>query len=156
MKLTSSCNEESGPPKQSPSKSLTYIPPQPDFLFMIKGIKSHNDDSILKLVKSVWQSNKAQIIIEDIIEAINKDLCPKVRGNIQNFLNSIYLKHLNFKIKGNIDIPCFNIYADGQHILNNEIWIYVTPIFIFSSICTTGLRYCFYRTLLGICRYLDG
>ena len=31
----------------------------------------------------------------------------------------------------------------------------VMPTFVSSSICTTGPCYCFYQTLLGICRYLD-
>jgi len=100
-------------------------PPQPNFLFMIKGFKTGDDTSILQMVKATWQSNDAQNIVEDIVEAFNEDCHPEIKGNIQSFLTSVSIKRLKFKTKGGINAPHFNIYADGNFILDDDIWVHL-------------------------------
>ena len=100
-------------------------PPQPDFLFTLKGFKTRDETTILNSVKTVWQSTEAQNLIEDVAETFDEDSRHEIRNNIQAFLNSSYIKCLKFKQKGNIEVPRFNIYADSQLIHDDNIWSFL-------------------------------
>ncbi|KAN0105477.1 hypothetical protein V8E52_011003, partial [Russula decolorans] len=89
-------------------------PPRPDFLFTIKGFKTRDDASILSMVQTIWQGNDIQNLISDITDSFDDDSCSKVRNNILVFLNSVYIKRLKFRTKGNVEVPRFNIYANGE------------------------------------------
>ena len=92
------------------SRAITFQvtelhPPRLDFLFTIKGFKTCNDTSILRMIQSVWQSKDAQNIIDDIVESFAEECRPEIRNSIQTFLNSAYLKRLNFKTRGKCRCP---------------------------------------------------
>jgi hypothetical protein len=76
-------------------------PPQPDFLFTLKGFKSKDDDSILDMIKAIWTNNAAQII-EDIVETLEEDCQDETKDNITSFLDSVFITRLKFKTKGDI------------------------------------------------------
>lgn len=97
-------------------------PPRPEFLFTLKDFTTRNDTSILNVVKATWQSTVAQNLINDIIDSYIEDDRPELRNDITAFLLSAYIKRLNFRSKGNIEMPRFNIYADSQFIPDDDLW----------------------------------
>lgn len=94
-------------------------PPRPDFLFTLKGFTTRDDTSILNVVKTVWQGHEAQKLINGVIDSFS---CPNIRDNIHAFLRSVYIKRLNFRTKGNVEAPRFNVYADSRFIPDDDIW----------------------------------
>jgi len=100
-------------------------PPRPDFLFTIRGLTTRDDDSILDMVKIAWEGNTIQNIIEDIVKSFDEDCQTIIRTNIHQFLCSIQVKRLDFKTKGKVEAPRFNIYADGQFILDDNDWFHL-------------------------------
>jgi hypothetical protein len=77
------------------------------------------------MIQTVWKSDDTQNITEDIVESFAEESRPKIRNNIRAFLNSASVMHLDFKTKGNVDVPHFNIYATGQFILDDDVWFYL-------------------------------
>lgn len=100
-------------------------PPCPDFLFTIKGFNLHDEKTILRMVETVWQSNDTQTIADGIVEAYDEESRTETRSKIQDFLNSVKVKRLDFKIKGEIEAPRFNVYADGQLIDDDDVWLFL-------------------------------
>ena len=99
--------------------------PCPDFLFTIKDITTCDDDSILDMIKAIWKGKEVQSMIENIIESFDEESRTDVANNIQAFLNSVHIKRLNFKNKGNIIVPRFNVYAEGAFISDDDTWFHL-------------------------------
>jgi hypothetical protein len=76
------------------------------------------------MVKATWKNNGAEII-EDLSENSEEEHRDETRDRIQSFLDSVHIKRLNFQAKGKIDVPRFNVYADGQLILDDDVWFYL-------------------------------
>ena len=94
-------------------------PPRPDFLFTLKGFTTRDATSILNVVKTVWQGHEAQKVINDVVDSFS---CPSIRDKIHAFLRSVYIKRLNFRTKGNVEAPRFNVYADSRFIPDDDMW----------------------------------
>jgi hypothetical protein len=76
------------------------------------------------MIKAIWTNNAAQII-EDIVETLEEDCQDETKDNITSFLDSVFITRLKFKTKGDIEVPRFNVYADGQLIPNDDVWFYL-------------------------------
>jgi hypothetical protein len=74
------------------------------------------------MVKATWQGNAAQNIIKEIAETFEDSCRTEVQNNLQEFLDSVKIKRLKFRTKGNVEVPRFNIYTNGQLIPDDEIW----------------------------------
>ena len=112
------------------SRAITFQvvelhPPRPDFLFTIKGFNTRDDTGILNMVKATLQSNSAQNLVDDITEFFTENCQPEIRNNIQDFLNSVYIKRLNYKSKGRVELPRFNVYAKAKFIPDDDVWFYL-------------------------------
>lgn len=100
-------------------------PPCPEFLFTLKDFTMRDDTTILNIVKSTWQSVETQKLINDIIDSFIEDNHSELRNNINAFLISAHIKRLNYRAKGNIEVPRFNVYADSQFILDDDVWFHL-------------------------------
>jgi len=77
------------------------------------------------MIQNTWQSEATEALINDIVDTFEEDSCPGIRSDILSFLNSVSIKHLKFRTKGNIVVPHFNIYADGRLISDDDAWSYL-------------------------------
>jgi hypothetical protein len=77
------------------------------------------------MVKNTWQSEATDSIINDIINTFTEDSHLNAKADILTFLNSVSIKHLKFKTKGNIEVLHFNIYANSKLISDNDVWFYL-------------------------------
>jgi hypothetical protein len=100
-------------------------PPRPNFLFTIKGFKTRSDESILKLVKATWQNSATQNHIKYITESFEEEHRSEVQAKLQTFLDSVHIKRFKFMAKGNIEVPRFNVYTNGQLIPDDDVWHYI-------------------------------
>jgi hypothetical protein len=97
-------------------------PPCPDFLFTIKGFVFHDNEPILQLIKDTWNSNTILALIDTIIQTFSKDCQDEISNSIHSFLRLVSIIFLDYKMKGSVDAPHFNVYAESQLLKDNDVW----------------------------------
>ena len=112
------------------SKAITFRvadlhPPRPDFLFTLQGFKTRDEKIIKAMVKNIWGSKDAQQITDNIVDSFTEECHVELRNNIQAFLNSLQVNRLIFTTKEQNEVPRYNIYAKGEFILDDDVWLHL-------------------------------
>jgi hypothetical protein len=110
-------------------------PPCPDFLFTIKGFSTLVIEEILEMVHTVWQSEEIHVLSDTITEVFPEDDRAAAKTSIRAFINSVRITHLDIKSSGNTLQPHFNVYASGNKIENDDVWMYLRN---YLASCTYG------------------
>ena len=105
---------------------VTKLNPQcPDFLFQIKGFSTLVTNDILETVRSVWQSEEVEFLIEDVASAFPEHEYEIVKTSASTFLNSVRVTRLDTKSSGDSLQPRFNVYVAGSTISNDDAWLFL-------------------------------
>jgi hypothetical protein len=100
-------------------------PPCPDFLFALQGFASHLTNDILHIVRSAWQHPEVLALADNFAEAYHADFRAQVKSAILEFLNSVKVTLLDVKSTGEVLQPRFNVYASGDLIHNDSVWLFL-------------------------------
>ena len=100
-------------------------PTCPDFLFTIKGFHTLATDHILEMVNSIWQDNETGVFIDTIADLFTEETHIDAKTSIQAFVDSARVMCLDIKSSGDILQPHFNVYASGNLINSDEVWVFL-------------------------------
>jgi hypothetical protein len=111
------------------NKSLAFqvspIPPsRPTFLFMIRGFTTESTTHVQEVIAQTWRGNTSSTYLKEVINQFPKgEERDQIEREILAFLNLTYICHLDYKNKGGIPNPFFNIYANRDLIKSADLWI---------------------------------
>lgn len=97
-------------------------PNLPDFLFNIKGFTTMSMDLVRSMVVAVWQDKETQTSLQMISQAAANKEHTYSQSNIKAFTESLEVKRLDVKEKGDILAPRFNIHAESKYIKDHNLW----------------------------------
>lgn len=97
-------------------------PNLPDFLFSIKGFCTLAKDLVRNMVAEVWQDEETQTSLQAISRAASNNGHADSQTNIKAFTESLEVKRLDVKERGNILAPRFNIHAESKYIKDHNVW----------------------------------
>jgi hypothetical protein len=102
----------------------SIIPPErPDFIFTMKGLHMESTTHVREVILQTWKSHACSAFLRGIIDQLPDKKRFKVELEIRTFLDSVYVKRLDYKVEGGRINPLFNIYAGGSIIESADIWI---------------------------------
>ena len=103
-------------------------PAIPEFLFTLLGLTT-TVALVEQINCKIWKDETFHNFLGTIPQAmvINKGAPPTV--NIQGFIDSVIVKHLETKGPKGIPKPTFNIYADRNCIQDRRIWVRIRDFF---------------------------
>ena len=122
-------------------------PTSPDLVFTITDLTDLEADKVFLMVSEVWRKDSTLAAINEVIIANNPNPIPDIIG----FLASMRVEELQWKEKGNVLSPQYNVYAKGKLIKNHKLWSkirkvlaslqYYTPV-LGEAIVKIGLHHC--------------
>jgi hypothetical protein len=103
---------------------ISPIPPErPSFLFTIEGLTTESTTHVKESILQVWRDPTSSMFLNQIVNQSPEEGKEEITNQILSFLNSIDVRHLDYKQKGNnIDLH-FNIYTNSTLIPPTDIWI---------------------------------
>lgn len=97
-------------------------PPRPNFLFAIKGLGTTLEDDVREMVQSVWRDDITSSFLSSIVDATPLPDRRNITSALQNLTDSLAIKRLDIKERGDTLAPRFNIFADGSSIPDDNTW----------------------------------
>jgi hypothetical protein len=110
------------------SQSLTFeISPfpleRPSFLFSIRGLATTSENHIKELILITWKDPISKAFFDKILQNTPPFYQNVTYHEINRFINSIDIKHLEIKTEGGRDDPHFNVYTNSSLLSNAEMWM---------------------------------
>ncbi|KAG1816753.1 uncharacterized protein BJ212DRAFT_1299507 [Suillus subaureus] len=92
----------------------------PTLLIYLQGFSTMDPDTVKQAVYDTWSED---IVRFDLGEILSKSEIPEnaIQYHIWQFINSITIKHLDFKISGGLPLPHYNVFANSP-MSNPETW----------------------------------
>jgi hypothetical protein len=98
-------------------------PPCLNFIFTIKGFTEYTNESIQEMVEKAWLNNNITNSTADIITSIPKSNRETIIPAIHSFLRLVWIERLDTKDSGDSANPRYNVYANGNFIHNDDLWM---------------------------------
>jgi hypothetical protein len=109
---------------------ISPIPPErPRFLFTIEGLTTESTAHVKESVLQVWRDPTSSTFLTQIVSQTPEDERGNTTDQIISYINSMEIRRLDYKQKGNSIDPHFNVYADGSLITSADIWIDIRNFF---------------------------
>jgi hypothetical protein len=80
----------------------------------MKGLPTESITHVREVILQTWKGHTCSTFLQGIIDQLPDKTRFKVELEICTFLDSVYIKCLDYKIKGGHINPLFNIYAGGS------------------------------------------
>ncbi|KAI0287505.1 hypothetical protein BC826DRAFT_972126 [Russula brevipes] len=110
-------------------RTIPFHPPNPDFLFSIRGLNTLLDSAVYDLVNQTWHDEHTAQYLDQISEGWDIAERRANEGAITNFIESMKIKRVDIKIQGNTLSPRFSVLTDGASIPDNRLWLKLRQYF---------------------------
>ena len=111
------------------SKEITFqVAPinvrRPEFLFTLIGFITDTEDHVIETVTSIWNDPVTCTILRNLAYRVPDEEEQQERLNqMMEFLESAAITKLDVRSTGGRPDPHFNVYADGEIIESDELWL---------------------------------
>ena len=101
---------------------VPLLPTKPDFLFSIAGLSTLATDDIRDMILKTWQKKETLAAVQTAIQTLNEAIPMAELRALEDFLNTLEVKHLDVKEKKGALAPEFNVYVKADYIKNHNTW----------------------------------
>ena len=102
---------------------LPLIPICPNYLFHIKGLPTQLTTEVQNAILEVWHDEETNAFIDTVCMQQREPKTTTDRLAICNFMDMLIVVYQDIRTRGNIPMPSFCIYTDGNTINNSSTWI---------------------------------
>ena len=101
---------------------VPLLPTKPDFLFSIAGLSTLATDDIRDMILKTWQKKETLVAVQTAIQTLNEAIPMAELRALEDFLNTLEVKHLDVKEKKGALAPEFKVYVKADYIKNHNTW----------------------------------
>ena len=101
---------------------VPLLPTKPDFLFSIARLSTLATDDVRDMILKTWQKKETLAVVQTAIQTSNEAIPMAELHTLEDFLNTLEVKHLDIKEKKGALAPEFNVYTKADYIKNHNAW----------------------------------
>ena len=101
---------------------VPLLPTKPDFLFSIARLSTLATDDVQNMILKTWQKKETLAAVQTAIQTSNEAIPTAELHALEDFLNTLEVKHLDVKEKKGALAPEFNVYTKADYIKNHNAW----------------------------------
>ncbi|TFY82530.1 hypothetical protein EWM64_g1480 [Hericium alpestre] len=103
-------------------QALPVNPGLPQYLFTLGGFNDGDEDEVISCICEHWTSEAANEFFAELIELFEETDYPIELEHIDKFRDSLRLEIVCTRIEHDVNLPCYNVYANPNVLPSDNQW----------------------------------